>query len=177
LFLANLLPDKGPLVLVAALGELARRGVAFDATFAGAPSREIGAEQLRAAIAAARIADRARYVGAVDPGGRATLFRDHDVFVLPTAREAFGLVVLEAMAAGLPVIATREGALPELVSDGDTGILADRDRLSDPIARLLADPAERARMGRRGRERFLSHFTAARFEHQLAAVFSEVAGA
>ena len=177
LFLANLLPEKGPLVLVATLGELARRGVAFSATFAGAPSREIGAEQMRAAIIAAGLAERARYVGAVDPGGRATLFRDHDVFVLPTAREAFGLVVLEAMAAGLPVIATREGALPELVSDSETGILAERDRLADPIARLLADPAERARMGRCGRERFLARFTAAEFERQLGAVFAEVAGA
>jgi glycosyltransferase involved in cell wall biosynthesis len=177
LFLANLLPAKGPLVLVAALGELARRGVAFEATFAGAPSREIGAEQLRAAIAAAGIADRAHYVGAVDPGGRAALFRDHDVFVLPTAREAFGLVVLEAMAAGLPVVATREGALPELVVDGETGLLVDRDRLADPLARLLADPGERARMGRRGRERFLAHFTAAQFERQLVGVFAEAAGA
>jgi len=77
----------------------------------------------------------------------------------------------------LPVIATREGALPELVSDSETGILAERDRLADPIARLLADPAERARMGRCGRERFLARFTAAEFERQLGAVFAEVAGA
>lgn len=176
LFLANLLAEKGPLALVAALGELARCRVAFEATFAGAASREIDAERLRAAFGEAGIADRVRYLGPIEPSARAALFRDHDLFVLPTEREAFGLVVVEAMAAGLPVIATREGALPEVVADGETGLLVGRDGLVAALARLLADPAERARMGRRGRERFLAQFTADQFERGLTAVFAEVAG-
>ncbi|MEO8551730.1 MAG: glycosyltransferase, partial [Kofleriaceae bacterium] len=66
LFLSNLLAEKGPLVLVDALAVLAARGVAFEATFAGAPSRELGEAELRAAIVRGGIGEHARYLGPVE---------------------------------------------------------------------------------------------------------------
>ena len=78
------------------------------------------------------------------------------LYVAPTLYETFGYTVLEAMASGLAVIASRTGAIPELVEDGITGLLVppgDAEALADALLTLLADPARRAAMGKRGRER------------------------
>jgi glycosyltransferase involved in cell wall biosynthesis len=85
------------------------------------------------------------------------------IFVFPSLwHEPFGIPVIEAMAAGLPVVATRGGALPEIVVDGETGFLVDRgdsDGLRAAIAKLLANPLLRAEMGAAGRERVRKLFT------------------
>ncbi len=94
---------------------------------------------------------------------------DSDVFVLPTRADNSPLAVLEAMAAGLPVVATAVGAIPEQVTP-DTGILIDRpdpDAFSEAVLGLLRDPDRRAAMGRAGRERVLERFT---IEHQAASL-------
>jgi glycosyltransferase involved in cell wall biosynthesis len=83
-----------------------------------------------------------------------TLFTAADVFVFPTTADSFGFVVVEAMAAGLPVIATKTGAIPEAVEDGRTGILVqvgDSARLKESLAWMAEHPAERGRMGELGR--------------------------
>ena len=88
-----------------------------------------------------------------------------DLFVLPSRFEGLPLAVLEAMAAGLAVVATRIGGTEEAVLDGITGHLvppADPDALADAIGAALADPAGLARLGRAGRKRFLAEFTAER---------------
>ena len=85
------------------------------------------------------------------------------IFVFPSLwHEPFGIPVIEAMAAGLPVVATRGGALPEIVIDGETGILVERGDvagLGAAIGRLLADSHLRARMGAAGRRRVQQLFT------------------
>ena len=84
------------------------------------------------------------------------LYGEADVFVLPTHREGFPMVVLEAMAAGLPLIATPIGAIPDAVRDGEEGIIVpprDAAALAAALKRLLEDPALRQRMGERGRRR------------------------
>ena len=177
LFLSNMLVDKGPLILVEALALLAERDVLFEATFAGAAAGDNCIAEFEAAVARHGLNGVVRYVGAVvgerkDPA----LFRDHDVFVLPTCRETFGLVLLEAMRAGLPIVSTREGAIPEIVRDGDTGFVVEpRDvrALTAKLEILLSDRGLRVRMGERGRAHFLEHYTLAHFEHQLAATLGE----
>jgi glycosyltransferase involved in cell wall biosynthesis len=85
-----------------------------------------------------------------------------DLFVLPSRRESFGLVLAEAMAAGLPVIATQVGAIPEVVKDGETGILVppeDPSALANAVSDLLDHPRVMKDMGTRGRERAEKHFT------------------
>ncbi len=77
-----------------------------------------------------------------------------DVFLLPSLQESFGLVALEAMSAGVPVVASNIGGLPEVVANGQTGFLHDPDDEEGQAAsvlRLLADPALRGRMGRAAR--------------------------
>ena len=83
-------------------------------------------------------------------------YRRADVFCLPSLQEGFGIVFLEAMAAGLPIVALRTAAVPEVVPDGETGLLVNPDRpdaLTEALIRLLRDPGLRAEMGRAGTER------------------------
>jgi glycosyltransferase involved in cell wall biosynthesis/predicted O-methyltransferase YrrM len=90
------------------------------------------------------------------------LFRAADILVFPTiAQEALGRTAVEAMAAGLPVVASRIGGLPFTVADGATGLLCepgDPDDLARKLEMLLDDPELRARMGQAGRRRFEEHY-------------------
>ena len=84
-----------------------------------------------------------------------------DLFCLPSQNEPFGRVVIEAMAAGLPVVATRGGGVPEIVEDKRTGLLVTTDRvaeMSSALAELLADEPRRRQMGRAGLRRAREHF-------------------
>jgi glycosyltransferase involved in cell wall biosynthesis len=105
------------------------------------------------------------------------LYRESDLFVLPTAADASPHVVLEAMAAGLPVVSTRIGAIPEMVRDGETGLLtapSDADAVRAAIERLL-NPALRSAMGAAGHARAQEHFDAARNARRVLDVMVEVA--
>ncbi len=78
---------------------------------------------------------------------------DADLFCLPSKQEGFGIVFVEAMAAGLPIVGAHAGAVPELVEHGETGLLVppgDVDALAGAIVRLLSDPEERVRLGHAG---------------------------
>jgi glycosyltransferase involved in cell wall biosynthesis len=103
-----------------------------------------------------------------------------DALLHPTARDAFPSALLEAMAAGLPIVATAVGGIPEIVVDGETGLLVPRragaDGVESALARLLGDPALRKRMGLAGRRRFEERFTAELWAKRLRAVY-EAAGA
>jgi glycosyltransferase involved in cell wall biosynthesis len=99
-----------------------------------------------------------------------------DVFVLASLWEGFGLVFVEAMAAGKPVVATRVSAIPEVVLDGETGLLVppeDADALAAAILRLCDDPAERDRLGNSGYRRVHELFTADRMVDETLAVYEE----
>ena len=99
--------------------------------------------------------------GPLDPPALSVLFARASLFALPTLREAFGLAFLEAMAFGLPVVATSVGAVPEIVGDGETGLLVpprDPAALADACAALLGDPARARRLGEAGRARVEERF-------------------
>jgi glycosyltransferase involved in cell wall biosynthesis len=100
-----------------------------------------------------------------------------DVFVLPSVNEAMPLALLEAMDAGLPVVATRVFGSAEVVVDGETGLLVppgDPGALGSALARLLADPRLRRRYAAAGRRRYLEAFTSARMAADTLAVYRRV---
>ncbi|HZQ37620.1 MAG TPA: glycosyltransferase family 4 protein, partial [Dehalococcoidia bacterium] len=97
------------------------------------------------------------------------LYRDADVFVLPTFADCLAVVLAEAMAAALPIVTTRVAAQPEAVRDGESGLIVppgDGDALGAAIQRLVDDPELRRRFGRSGRaiaeQRFDAHRNADR---------------
>jgi glycosyltransferase involved in cell wall biosynthesis len=102
-----------------------------------------------------------------------TLYLGADIFCLPTHLEPFGVATLEAMHASLPVVATRVGALPDLVEEGESGLLVevgDRDGLHRALARLADDPVLRLKMGERGRTRATSEFSWERVADRISPI-------
>lgn len=98
-----------------------------------------------------------------------------DMLLLPSIVEGFGYVLVEAMAAGKAVVATRVSSIPEIVSHDETGLLVDvarPDQLANAIVSLLEDPPRRLAMGRRGRERVLANFTLERMLDRIETVFA-----
>jgi glycosyltransferase involved in cell wall biosynthesis len=120
--------------------------------------------------------DNVEFVGFVDRVG--DYLGALDLFVLPSNIEGIGGILLDAMQFGLPVIATRVGGLPEIVRDGENGILVrprSPDHLVEAIVRLHNSPGLRAAMGKRGRE-FVSGFTPAKMAERYLALYESVSG-
>lgn len=102
-----------------------------------------------------------------------------DLFVLPSLEDAFPTVLLEAMAAGLAVVATRAGGIPEIVDDGVTGLLVPPGEpapLAEAVAELLADPERRRRLGVAGRRRAEERFSTGAWLGRLERLYGEVLG-
>ncbi|MFG3041963.1 glycosyltransferase [Streptomyces sp. NPDC048330] len=158
LFLGRLAEAKGVPLLMAAWDEIAAGGglgVPLVIAGAGPLEREV------TAWAAGR--DDVRYVGLYDPEQcREAVARSVAVVAPSMARETFGLVVAEAMAAGVPAVAAAHGGFVELVEDGETGLLhrpGDAAELASRLRRIAADPARNREMGEAARRRYEDHFS------------------
>jgi len=122
------------------------------------------------------VAERVRMVGwEDDPRPWLPAF---DVFVMPSRMEALGLAIIEAMIASRPVVATRVGGIPEVVVDGETGLLVGAEEpaaIADAVHSLLADPAKRERLGAAGRDRALSSFGLRTMVDSYESLYDELA--
>lgn len=99
-----------------------------------------------------------------------------DVFVLPTREEGFGLALAEAQACGIPVVSTAVGPIPQVVADGETGILVPEGNLAaltDAVVSLLKDPNRRQAMGAKGRERAVRLFGPDRYTREVEELYAE----
>jgi L-malate glycosyltransferase len=102
-----------------------------------------------------------------------------DIFLLPSATESFGLAALEAMAYGVPVVASRTGGLPEVVRHGVDGYLepvGDTEAMAQDVLSLLRDPALRTRLGEQARERAFATFAEDPVIDQYEAIYERVLG-
>lgn len=107
-----------------------------------------------------------------------SLHRAFDIFVMSSVTEGLGTSLLDAMAAGKPIVATRAGGIPEVVADGETGILVaprDHEAMADAIVRLLKDETLRRQMGDAGRARARSLFSAERMVQNTLNAYQRVA--
>jgi len=191
-FLARACPEKGLDQLVRAIAILARSDAAGERrdvhVVAAGATIEAERTYLAGCLALADelgVADRFEWRGQVDRAGKLALFGEIDIFALPAPHpEAKGLSVIEALAAGVPVVAANHGTFPELLDGERAGLLhrpGDPADLARVIARLADDPAHAAALGRHGhalaRSRHSAALMAAGHEAVYEAVFEAVAGA
>ena len=119
-------------------------------------------EQYRAQAQQLGIEGSVRFRGFIPHDMMPTEYSAADLFIFPSRRESFGLVLAEAMASGLPVVSTTAGAIPEVVENGDTGILVppeNPEKLAGAVIHLLDDPKKMKLMSGKGTERVEKHFT------------------
>jgi len=156
LYVGRIAPIKGLETLLDAVALLSARGVGVRLLVVGGEADEPvdGHESaLRRRLEALGLDDAVRFVGPQPQPALRDFYVAADAVVLPSYYESFGMVALEAMACGTPVIASRVGGLTTTVRDGVTGFLVPEGNvaaLADSIERLLADPALRWRTGREG---------------------------
>nr|BCX00766.1 MAG: glycosyl transferase family 1 [Bacteroidota bacterium] len=168
LAVARLYPRKGIRYLLEAGAELNRRALRWHMSIVGDGQQKAA---LRALAERLGLGEQITWAGAIEDRAQlAGYFRSADVFCHPSVHETFGFVVLEAMAAGLPVVAARAATMPELIADGQTGLLvppADARALAEALERLLRDPQGARDLGQAARRRageFSWSKTAAAFE-------------
>ena len=164
---ARLVPQKGVDVAVRALAGLDATLVVLGEGPERAPLEELARALGARVVLPGRVPD----VTAV--------LRRADALVHPARWEGFGLGVLEAMLCSLPVVAARVSAIPEIVGDGETGLLVPPDdpaALRRAIERLLGDADLRRRLGEAGRERARTEFSVERMASCTLAVYRELAG-
>jgi len=148
-----LIPIKGVTYLVSAMAKVVEKYPKSLFVLVG-KGDDKGEEEikLKEQVERAGLADKVRFLGwrpDVDE-----IMGCFDIFVLPSLNEGMGRVLVEAMAAGLPIVASRVGGIPDLIKDGKNGLLvppADAPALEKAISDLLADNENRNRMGKAGK--------------------------
>lgn len=171
---SRLQPWKGVETAIRAVARLAPGVATLRIVGTGRPHMR---RHLEAVVRELGVEDRVELAGAVPPGEIVREFADADVFLLPTEYEPFGIVFVEAMAAGLPVLATRAGGVPSIVPQDEAGVLLeprDVDGFAAALAALAADPGRRERMGRAGRARARRVYDLETRLDELTAVYREM---
>ncbi len=166
--------NKGARYLVEAL-HILRREIDFHLTFVDRPRESL--ELVPSLVKRWGLQSRVTFTGRVSTEELVRRYNKAEILVSPSVYEGFGLPAAEAMACGVPVVATTAGAFPEVVADGETGWLVapgDAHALADAIKRLMADPAERKRMGDAGRRRMQERFTWRETARKTVALYEEI---
>lgn len=175
-YIGHLWKFKGVLDLIQALGDVQRAGLRFEAVIAG-PEGDLSFQELKDRLLLTEIAESVFLPGPKTGLDKLQLYRDSDIFILPTHFDAFPGAILEAMQFELPVISTFEGAIPEIVDDGITGILynkGDIGQLAGSISRLIMHPDQRQKMGAEGRKKYLAKYRSELFETNMRNAFLSV---
>jgi glycosyltransferase involved in cell wall biosynthesis len=123
--------------------------------------------------------DRLRFLGALPPDRLAGCYAAADLMVWPAINEAYGMALLEAQAAGLPVIAGRTGGVPDIIRDGMTGLLTpigDETAFAEAVASVLTDEARRAAMGSAAKRIAAAEHDFAGASRTLDALLKQIAG-
>jgi glycosyltransferase involved in cell wall biosynthesis len=171
-FAGRLTPEKDVATLLHATATLAMRAPGFRLAIAGSGPCE---QELKALAASLQLGNIVEFLGEVHDVP--ALLRRASLFVLPSITEGLPLTVLEAMACGLPVVATSVGGTPEAISQGKTGLLVpsgDADALASAMLRIHSHPGEARAMGTAGRQRVESLFDVRRMVSQYETIYREI---
>ena len=178
-FMGVLTDDKGIVHLLRAMQRLWGKGSNATVVIAG---RSMVPSTFERAFASLPENQRrwTRRLGLVDGQLKQDMLAATDLFAMPSRIDSFGIVYLEAWAYGVPVIGCRAGGVPDVIEDGQDGVLVeygDETGLAMAIEGLLVDPERCRTMGQRGRAKVKAHYTWDQIYHGLAAVYQELVNA
>ncbi|MBN1102442.1 MAG: glycosyltransferase family 4 protein [Deltaproteobacteria bacterium] len=178
LFVGIIRESKGVLVLLDACRILKEGGFSFIMTLVGTFEDPGFRHSVSDFLDRYHLGRFIRFPGILTDEDKWKVFAEADIFCFPTLAETFGMVVLEAMVFGLPVVATRCGGIPFMIEDEKSGFLVpkkDSRALAEKSALLLENRPLREAMGKRGREIYLRQFTAEGFWQDLEQAFLSIA--
>ena len=156
--ISTLTPQKGLPILIDAAGILRDRGLAFQLVIAGDGPLMIDLREQTESLGLSQIV---KFLGWVPDAAR-ELLPATDVFCQSSLWEANSIVLLEAMAAGMPIVTTRVGESPHVIDNGQTGLVVERgsaETLANALQRLLEDEEFRSKLGNNARRRFEENYT------------------
>lgn len=159
LFVGRLTDVKGTIYLLRALAKLQKAGVPFRALIVGEGPEE---EALRAYVDENGLENSVTFVGWVGRTDLAQYYAAADVLAAPSLHEALGIVLLEAQACGLPIVASNIDGIPSVVADGETGILVERrspEALYEKLKLLYDDPQLRSRLAKNATRRITEYYS------------------
>lgn len=178
LFVGRLERSKGLNYLVSAFARVLSKIPDASLAIVGSGSEEYLSE-LKLAARSAGVADRVVFAGRISQDLLPHAYAASSLVALPSLMEGFGITLLESMASSRPCVATKVGAIPEILRNGETGILvrpADSEDLGDSMAALLSDPGLGRAMGRKGLEVVKKEYSLERMAADTIEVYRRVLG-
>lgn len=179
IFLSNYLPEKGLMVLLEAFARLKKDkyNVKLN-TYGSTFQKEEDAKYIKY-IQENDLVEYVNFNGPVFNKEKYEILANTDIFIFPSyfSEECFPLSLLEAMHAGLPIIATKIGAIPEIIEDGKEGLLVepkDIVKISEKVIQLINDPDLRIELGRNALKKFEEKYAYSKFEKQMERIFTEL---
>ena len=178
LYLSNMMEEKGVWTLIDACKLLKEKGIDFKCTFVGG-WKDITEDAFKKKVVNLGLQTKVHAVGAVYGVEKEPYWLDADVFVFPTYyhNECFPLVLLEAMQHALPCISTKEGAIRNIIDDGDTGFVVNAkkpDDLASKIIELANAKHKRLDMGLKGYRKFKEQYTLKDFEKRMCDILEQL---
>ncbi len=177
LFLSNIVKTKGVLVFLEALSLLKKKKLPFKAQLVGGISASVPEKLLYKKIRTNNLENDVKYLGALYGEDKDRVLISSDIFVFPTYKDAFPLVILEAMQVGLPIVSTFEGAIPEMVKNNENGFLVKQRDVGDlarKLETLIEQKGNRLKFGQKSFDRFKAFYTLQIFEKNLTQILTQI---
>ena len=177
LFLSNIKKSKGFFLLLEALSLLQKKKLPFKLKLVGGISASVPEKLLDRTIRNYNLERNVKYLGALYGEDKNRVLISSDIFVFPTYEDAFPLVILEAMQAGLPIVSTFEGAIPEMIANNENGFLVkqrDVAELACKLETLIKQKGMRLKFGERSLDRFNTFYTLQIFEENLKQILNQI---
>lgn len=176
LYLSNLMKYKGVLDFVESLKILHRQDHDFHANIIGA-SGDVSIEYVKQLVEEYNLHNKVTVLGPKYNEEKYEHLYNADALVFPSYYEPFGLVILEAFQAGIAVIGTNEGCMPEIIEDSENGFIVEKQNpqgIADVLIKLIDNPELGKEIGKRNKAKFESKYTFEVFEQNLAEIFNKV---